>query len=113
MNRILATAALALALCAPVAAHAGMDEITAANFTEKYVATVAIMTRAGAKPETVCYTPEQGGGCMTIMEMTDVPQGVFYSAHQWKTSGASYTFMCLAPMGAKIASASISSASTL
>ena len=42
MNRILTTAAIALALCAPVAAQARMDEITAANFNERYAAVAAI-----------------------------------------------------------------------
>jgi hypothetical protein len=43
MKRLLLTAAaLALALCAPVAAQARMDEITAANFNERYAAVAAI-----------------------------------------------------------------------
>jgi hypothetical protein len=70
--------ALALGLCAPLAAHAEVDSVTAANFNERYAATEDLMTKFGSK-QTVCYTPDQAvSGCMTVIYMQDVPHGIVY-----------------------------------
>jgi hypothetical protein len=99
MNRILTTATLALALFAPVAAQAGIDEITAANFNERYAAVVTIIAGTGAKWKTTCYAPEQGGGCTTTMGYGDVPTRTYFAVHQFKKDGVTYsTSICARPI---------------
>jgi hypothetical protein len=99
MNRFLTAAALALAVCAPVAARAGTEGITAANFNERYAAIVTIIAGTGAKWRSTCYTPEQGGGCTTTMGYGDVPTRTYFAVHQFKKDGVIYsTSICAHPI---------------